>query len=943
MTDRTPDELTRLLWAKSDPFHFLWRHLLDAAAVCHVLLPRFWPDAPIPAPWLLYLVALHDIGKADALFQLKHEESARNLPPEILTGIDLTKVQGFRHEARSANFLEAHLKAHGWGSAAISTVTAAIRGHHGNFQAKFITDEYAARWEPIREELTRCIAEVVGPLPVYAPENFTDENASRIGLLLSGLIVLCDWIASNDQMFYSELVAKGAPDNPSAYFEAACKRAEKVIAKLELDAPEQPYPSAEPLRFAEVWPAFAPRPMQTALESVLRNKGGIAPGLAIIEDAMGGGKTEAAVYLAEEWNRQWGRAGVYIALPTQATSNQMHTRYRAYITRRSPEQAEPRLVHGMAWLRDKQTPETAPLLDDDRDAAEAQRALEWFAPAKRALLAPEAVGTIDQALLAAMNVRHGFLRLFGLSRRTLVIDEVHACSPYMSTLLHTLLQWCRALKIPVILLSATLSHTQKERLVQAYQGNRASLPASREYPLLTFAPLEGEPVLCPVFSDKAEQPEPRTVKIVREPGRLGDPVAIAQLAAELVQKGGCVCVLLNTVRTAQETYEALATLKETLPENTERYLFHARFPADRRDDIEKEVIKRFGPNEEDKTLPNPERPKHAILIATQVVEQSLDVDFDVFVTEIAPIDLLLQRSGRLHRHDANKGLRYGHGTPELHILLPSLPIKGEQPFGATQIVYPLALLLRTLALLSEARAAFKLPMDFRDLIEACYGHEPLPALTDGVTAEAIAVADTEHEKAENDLQQLARGCLITFPDPEEFGYGQEALGLDEADESEGKSGDAARFLTAKTRHGDDTRAVLVLSDRNLINAFLRDWKRTAEKAAEGNHRWSPHPEVLKRIFARKASVPKWWLTATAAEGYKDFFKPDKPEDKSQKFPKWLRHHVVLIMPEGEWHGHMPGKKDIPAQTVVLHNDMSLGLVLIGLKNESVGEAETSVV
>jgi CRISPR-associated endonuclease/helicase Cas3 len=211
-------------------------------------------------------------------------------------------------------------------------------------------------------------------------------------------------------------------------------------------------------------------------------------------------------------------------------------------------------------------------------------AREWFQNAKRALLAPEGVGTVDQALMAALNVKHGFLRFFGLSAKVLVIDEVHAYDAYMTTLLCQLLRWCRALWVPVILLSATLAHEQKKALAEAY-GAAGALPVpppgeAEAYPLLTFVPLDCPARVVPVERDPGRD---RSVLLVKKPGLLSATAGTAALAVDLVRDGGCACVLANTVRSAQEIFRELQALN---PPDTKLLLFHARFRAEKRQEIE---------------------------------------------------------------------------------------------------------------------------------------------------------------------------------------------------------------------------------------------------------------------------------------------------------------------------------------------------------------------
>ncbi|MBV9467680.1 MAG: CRISPR-associated endonuclease Cas3'', partial [Abitibacteriaceae bacterium] len=350
------------LWAKSDPYHPLWCHLLDVAAVAKALLPRFGPLEEMPTEWACYLCALHDIGKADPWFQNKDATLAEALAqlglklPERLDTTSSSMLR-FRHEARSQGWLLDYLPAqHGWGKSAARVAVHAINGHHGNFGADCYKEsdwpvQYAT-WNPMREQLAQLVWDALQP-PPYAPQKF--DHAGALGVTLSGLIILADWIASNDSVYpYSDLHGH---DDPKAYFAAAQAQARAVVHKMKLDTPAARQLAPQP-RFGDVWPDLAdsPRPSQSALESEVL-AGRAMPGLAIIEAQMGEGKTEGAIYLSECWNAQRGVQGIYFGLPTQATSNQMHGRYAKYLRVRRPG-ASPRLVHGMAWLVDDVAPAT---------------------------------------------------------------------------------------------------------------------------------------------------------------------------------------------------------------------------------------------------------------------------------------------------------------------------------------------------------------------------------------------------------------------------------------------------------------------------------------------------------------------------------------------------------------------------------------------------------
>jgi len=885
-------EQAKSLWAKSDPRHELWRHLLDIAAVAKALIPRFWPDSPIPTGWLCFLIALHDVGKADPLFQGKALEAVDEavMQAGLLENVDPQMVKGFRHEARSAEWLIEYLKTQGWSTEVIHVVAAAIRGHHGSFHPVERPDEHAFLWNPIRKELADLLRRVLQPEDTFRPQAF--EHSNTTGLLLVGLIVLSDWIASSTHPFgYHQI---GKTDEPNEYFELSCARAREVVEELELTNLPTPFHQQQPLELSQVWPEIRDlRPSQEALQEVVL--GGILPGLAILEAPMGEGKTESAMYLVEEWNRQRRANGAYIALPTMATSNQMYTRYARYLSSRSPEQSHPRLIHGMAWLIGDDLPD-APQTDDGRDSREAARIRMWLASPKRALLSPEAVGTVDQALMSALNVKHGFLRLFGLARKVLIVDEVHAYDAYMQVILQRLLVWCRALRVPVILLSATLSKAQKASLLSVYATEMPTPVSGKEpYPLLTFAPL-GEKAFTVEAKSAYVQ---KNIKVCLEPSLLHDADATARKAAALIRDGACVCVLVNTVRRAQAVFAGLRRLQSgsSLPSDVKLILFHARFPAERRDEIERETFKLFGSVRNQQTkqvIPNPDRPQRAILVATQVVEQSLDVCFDVMLSDLAPVDLLLQRVGRLHRHAINP--RFSHKEPILYVLLPS----SVDPFdfghielkkgkdGEWRGVYDRATLLKTLALLP--RGGFELPNDFRELIESVYGDKALNV--EAALSSEITLAEKVRQQRTDDLASLAKTHLIPLPDPEVFSYAQATDAVDEAED-----GQKASYFRAQTRLGDDTRAAIILTKQNLINAY-----KNAVAKSQRDEDYQPQKDFLKRLFWQKVNLPGYWMKAEPVEGYEAFDFEDP-----RKRPGWLRNHKVVIAPDGMWQGLLEEK------------------------------------
>jgi len=877
----TPNDVHLKLWAKSDPYHPLWKHMLDIAAVCMALMPRFGGVDCLPNEWVLFLVALHDVGKADGKFQGKaplEATEARAILDElrqVLRIADEADCIGFRHEARSAEWLMDYLIDEcGWRPRPDAhTMRLACAGHHGNFKPPLVEEEEKVRaaWQPVRRALVTLVADVLG-ITKWAPTGLVDASAA--GLKLVGLTVLADWIASNHEVFdYTQ--AKDIVD-PEAYYAWAVDEAARLVDKMQLSSPASPTSTAG-LSFTQIWPACVDlRPTQKALEAVVM--AGISPGLAIIEAPMGEGKTECAVYLAEYWNSLLGRSGCYFALPTQATSNQMYDRYCKFLKGRRPEY-EARLVHGMAWLVDDRAIDDGPDLDAENQREARNLARDWFSNAKRALLAPEAVGTVDQAMFGALNVKHGFLRLLGLSSRVLIIDECHAYDMYMTAILERLLQWCHTLNIPVILLSATLSRNQKQRLLEAYSGRSAEDLASAvsddAYPLLTFSSLSGEVSSVPVERDPERD---STIAVKLEHGLLGDAEATADLAKSLVDGGGCVCVLCNTVADAQDTF---AAIKSSMGEEAdiELILYHARFRAEVRQEIEKNVLGLFGKDQGGQI--NASRPRKAILVCTQVVEQSLDVDFDLMISQIAPVDLLLQRLGRVHRHKGNH--RHGHTAAVLHVLMPAETM-GD--YGRSARVYQLELLLRTEALLMEY-SVVHLPDDFRPLIEACYSDD----IDLSIPADRLAKAAANRRDKEMEQHNKARTFLIPEPSPKQF---QMAMG--EKTVGEAEEGGATSYLRASTRFGDDSMPALILQDRNLYEIAL------AKKISKADRR---------RLFRHKVNLSTYRLIdAEPLPGY----------EKIEMSAPALGGHAVILMIDGCWRGR---QKD---RDVVIVDDPMLGIV-----------------
>ena len=359
--------------------------------------------------------------------------------------------------------------------------------------------------------------------------------------------------------------------------------------------------------------------MQESLEGIVSG-----PGLYIVEAPMGMGKTEAALHAAYQLMEKGDNYGLYFGLPTRMTSDLIHVRVNKFLS--AAAGAHSRLVHGQAWLKG--------------GGEEFLPGSAWFHPRKRALLSPFGVGTIDQALMSVLRVKHFFIRSFGLAGKVVILDEVHSYDVYTGTLLDELVKKLLEIGCTVIVLSATLTD---ERCRSFFHGE--AIPEKTAYPGLTFRQKDG-----PVETIPVKPPPPRTVRVSMKPGEC--ETESVENAVRRAGQGQCVLRIANTVADAQRWYRALKSRmqQDAFPVG----LLHSRFPAYQRRKLEEKWMCMLGKNGD--------RPNGCVLTATQVVEQSVDIDSDYMITDIAPTDMILQRIGRLWRHERkNRPNQAGRG------------------------------------------------------------------------------------------------------------------------------------------------------------------------------------------------------------------------------------------------------------------------------------------
>lgn len=711
MTPETPPEFWAKTTADGRPGVSVRDHCINVGCVAEALRAALPPTVRdlLPAGTIT-LVALHDVGKISPGF-LRKCAAWRQLheTPELA-------AEWGQREQNHAAVSQAVIGA--WLGKERAGYAIAAGGHHGFY----FYDSHeprigqGGRWLPTelgdprfaghRDELRRIIAQVLGEdLPAF-PLSKRDET---LIVFLTGFMTFADWLGSNERFFTLDLETYRAPVSPDMAAKLGRERAAEVMGWLRWGRTEiQPSMS-----FDQLFP-FPPNPIQHALMDLAAK-----PGLFIVEAPMGGGKTEAALAAAyQRWTAEDGQRGLYFALPTQLTSERIFDRLESFLSKALATADIATLVHGSAWLRENRVLEVQPSSpgtsgrDREDPSAYARDARLWFASSRQALLAPFGAGTLDQALLGVLPAKHCGLRLFGLAGKVVVLDEVHSYDNYTGTLVDRLVADLIRLNATIIVLSATLTASRKRELLLSAGVVEDAVPVMSErngYPMITSVTCDADGRMT---SSIMEVPWEEPLKTIHLDHRMEEDAEVWEQACEAAKAGACVLIIRNTVAMAQQTW---CKLKSSVTEGGPHVaLLHSRFPRWRRDELEDYWITALG-----KKGP---RPSGCLLVATQVVEQSVDIDADLLITDLAPTDLLFQRLGRLHRHSLPRP--DGFRVPRAILLHPSLP-KGldeqelKAAFGPSGFVYPPYVLCRTSNVWRQKSSA-AIPQDIRPWLEATY-------------------------------------------------------------------------------------------------------------------------------------------------------------------------------------------------------------------------------
>ncbi|MBR3242459.1 MAG: CRISPR-associated helicase Cas3' [Parasporobacterium sp.] len=743
------DKQVMFLWAKKEERagHFYWLplliHLNDTMNVSRWLWMNWLSDSQrqfciksiSPADeetasnLAAFLGAIHDIGKATPAFQIqKGYNNSSDLDDTLLEKLERTGFSGISslaltdprktHHSIAGEYLlkkEFQVK---------DDIGSIVGGHHGKpvddpfsidaqsaypanyYQSEDSSSNIYSKWKNVHQTIFQWALEKSG----FSNVGMLPEISLPAQVLYSGLLIMADWIASNSDYFpLIDIDTESVSDVAVRY------RNGIISWDGNLPIQIQSYPGMENLfenRFG-----FEPRDFQkTAYRTVSQIKN---PGIIILEAPMGLGKTETALAAVEMVSAKTGSSGLFFGLPTQATSNSMFGRVYEWlenVTSEYEKKQSLRLSHGKAALlshgkaamnkdenefRSKSSPKGINIDDKDDGSVYVN---EWFSGRKKAALDDFVVGTVDGFLLAALKQKHLALRHLGLSKKVVVIDEVHAYDTYMQQYLEEAIQWMGAYGTPVILASATLPKEMRKNLIAAYLKGRGKKKRDIQFPEALFG--NSYPQIS--YTDGEE------VKVQTEFSLMKDKTVhvnsldeerLQELLEELIRDGGVVGIIVNTVKKAQKLGKEC---KEHFGESNVDIL-HSAFIATDRVKKETDLINKIGKQGK--------RPDRRIIIGTQVIEQSLDIDFDVLITELCPVDLLLQRIGRLQRHDIQRPAKLRE--PDVYVT----GINDQLEFDkGSEYVYGKYFLIRTQYFLPKE---IKIPSDISVLIDKVYGNEEL--------------------------------------------------------------------------------------------------------------------------------------------------------------------------------------------------------------------------
>lgn len=647
---------------------------------------------------------LHDIGKVTPVFQAKLLNAIPRMREKLEHyNIEINDYKDFNCPSDSYHSRCGEVILQKFGFA--NDFSSIVGAHHGMPENGDVSQEilinpkhyygcppnrnqefWTGLWsEWIENSLIKAGFQKIGEIP---------ELNKKTQVILSGLLIMADWIASN-QTYFDLFDIDCSEDDLYVYPENRLNKAVGKINFPEIWSSEQNCITADDFKNQF---SFDANEIQKTMCSAVNDC--VNPGIFILEAPMGTGKTEAALAAAEVLAEKDKKSGVFFGLPTQATANGIFTRIVKWAKFQSKDACHSiMLAHSNNNFNPvfSSIPKSIPAMDEDCDSDDGLVVHSFFSGKKQACLSDFVIGTVDQLLMAALKKRYVMLRHLGLSQKVVIIDECHAYDAFMNMYLDRALKWMNAYHVPVVLLSATLPVKRRGELIAAYAGNSDACNFSEAYPLLTYT--DGGRIIQKEIHLPAEN---KSVEIchMNESG-------IFENVRETVKQGGCVGIICNTIKKAQH----YMNITSQIP-GAKRLLYHSLFILPDRADKETQILKEVG---KDSRL---KQRRGVIIIGTQVLEQSLDIDFDLLVTDLCPMDLLIQRIGRLHRHEVHDLDRPPVARKPRCIIIENT-IDEEK---ASESIYTKWLLMRTEKLLPKI---ISIPRDIADLVHKTYDDDKI--------------------------------------------------------------------------------------------------------------------------------------------------------------------------------------------------------------------------
>lgn len=782
-----------------------------------------------------WLAATHDMGKATpefsgqldarrdenlAIYRQRIEQQDFEFPEDLVA-----PTSGLRcpHSKYSQSILT-HLltnNVEGLPSEVAETLASVSGAHHGtpaNYLSNsadlsnVILERLSPKWHDTWQELYNITLERFGASS--ALQQLAQHGRAipvSVQFCITGFVIMSDWIASNPDFFPMGTFGSAEQEQRARIGWQALGLEQRWTAALDTN-PDTPAANLYASRFG--WNNPTLRPMQEVVVEAARSMQ--SGGMMCIEAPMGQGKTEAGLIAAEFLAQATGRTGVAFAAPTQATSNALFDRVIEWVEYQTNNVAQehggPIEPHSMFLGHSKNRfnksyealskadifdESSTPGRENNRKTLRPGTSLarhSWLSGTKKGLLSSFVVCTIDQVLMTALQARHVMLRYLGLASKVIIIDEVHAYDAYMNQYLSAALYWLGQMNAPVILMSATLPAEIRTRLMVKYaEGLKVWTDSSSSQPKQKLSAKErfaarqtktqsnttldlDYPVIHTLTAEdngspkkwKVEQPVEQTeveLKLIDD-----SPESVLNVLEPLANDHGCAAVICNTVGRAQEMHEFLR--KQFGEEHV--VLTHSRFTATHRTAQEELLVSKLGKKAHYSEADGEDssRPHRLIVVGTQVIEQSLDLDFDVMITDFAPVDLVLQRMGRLHRHDSRNS---SERTPAYR--KPVCYVRGVKTFGShveapdfprgSKAVYEPMILLSSYAQLLPHfdGEPIRIPADISPLVQKTY-QENAPAEIPSAWSEVFESAKQEHKKGKDQAKIRAEGYLLRTPQGE---------------------------------------------------------------------------------------------------------------------------------------------------------------------------------